>query len=240
MPLDEYTKPSDRLIFWPLQPASYPENRRFPYTIGKPYLAGMEIAKVAAEVTDPSARERLIYWNHDIYQYPDRFNQTPGNVRFDQTTGDVQIPGDAQTAGDVQTPGDVKKKPGDVPNYTMAHDIYSLGVVLLEIGLWKPIATMQEEFKLDDPASWKEKLIAICKGNVAIQVGKAYAQVVENCLNCGNSDSPASESYARDVFEKLEALSTATRGNMSNPRFSWSLRSALDMPTPVCLARREA
>lgn len=172
-------RPSNILI---LQPATYPEERRFPFSIGKPYLAGMEVAKVAAELSDPSAREREIYWNLDIYQHPDRINF---------------------------------KNPEKVPDYGMAHDIYSLGVVLLEIGLWQPIATYQKEFDVNHPESWKEKLIAICKGNVIIQMGKAYAQVVERCLKCGeNKSSLASESYARDVFEKLEALSTATRGDM--------------------------
>ena len=71
----------------------------------------------------------------------------------------------------------------------MAFDIYALGVILLEIGLWKSgdsiEQTRSEEGKLDVPLGkylWK-----YVRGLDPV-VGKVYRGVVEKCLNEGNRE----------------------------------------------------
>ena len=85
-------------------------------------------------------------------------------------------------------------------NYTMQHDIYSLGVCLLEVGLWESFLSHQDgatsplptaalgitlnspEFK--QPSLMKGHLVALAKRDLPKQMGERYKTVVVNCLTC--------------------------------------------------------
>ena len=89
--------------------------------------------------------------------------------------------------------------------YVMQHDIYSLGVCLLEVGLWESflsyedkapapfpaavlgISTKSPEFR--QPALMKEHLVALAKRDLAKRMGKRYEKVVVNCLTCLDEDN---------------------------------------------------
>jgi hypothetical protein len=81
-------------------------------------------------------------------------------------------------------------------DYTIQHDIYSLGVCLLEIGLWRSLVAY------DDPdgspslaittASFpdignrdlKDVLVTLATNVLPQRIGNKFAQVVVNCLTC--------------------------------------------------------
>jgi hypothetical protein len=84
-------------------------------------------------------------------------------------------------------------------DYCMQHDIYSLGVCLLEIGLWKSFITydMGSTPKLDtkvldiDEAqgslsghALKDGLLKLAKAELPGSMGCLYAEIVANCLTC--------------------------------------------------------
>ncbi|RGP78809.1 het-s domain-containing [Fusarium longipes] len=86
-------------------------------------------------------------------------------------------------------------------NFVMQHDIYSLGVCLLEIGLWQSLVNYQAgeatlrncEGHLENlgPDSIKERLISISRTQLRATMGDIYSRVVETCLTCldeGNED----------------------------------------------------
>ncbi|KAL1848920.1 hypothetical protein Daus18300_013429 [Diaporthe australafricana] len=62
--------------------------------------------------------------------------------------------------------------------YMARHDLYSLGVVLAEIGLWKPIE------QVADPKSerFADSLRSRAKNNLPFYMGSRYAAVVDRCL----------------------------------------------------------
>ncbi|KAL5313162.1 hypothetical protein ACEPPN_018895 [Leptodophora sp. 'Broadleaf-Isolate-01'] len=107
-------------------------------------------------------------------------------------------------------------------DYTKAHDVYSLGIVLLEIGLWKPLSTLEDVKKLynrhgnppigghgpgQELRRAREELLLMLARTTEVCMGDMYASVVENCLKVNlNAD------YIRDVLEQLEQLSTAMNG----------------------------
>lgn len=100
-------------------------------------------------------------------------------------------------------------------DYEIRHDIYSLGVCLLEIGLWesfvvyeKPNAGQQttedkgpwlgSELSTDvgslsgskllkDPREVKKVLLSLARGRLRRKVGTKYSKVVETCLTCLDS-----------------------------------------------------
>lgn len=89
----------------------------------------------------------------------------------------------------------------------MRHDIYSVGVCLLEIGLWQSFlqggspcdsnalgealgygdTTGAELFK--NSSQVKERLLRVARGRLRRQMGTKYGKVVETCLTCLDEDN---------------------------------------------------
>lgn len=108
---------------------------------------------------------------------------------------------------------------GVVPEemFVMQHDIYSLGVCLLEIGLWKSLI-VPEDGEADQPGKglrlpsrksdgtgpmWhkvemKEHLVRLAEVELPPKMGTRYAEVVVTCLTCldrGNVDFGDEEQF---------------------------------------------
>ncbi|CAI6337835.1 unnamed protein product [Periconia digitata] len=68
--------------------------------------------------------------------------------------------------------------------FTKIHDIYSLGVVLLEIGLWRPVLTLTTDgFKrVKDAWTVQEYLVKKAERSLPREVGEHYKQCVSRCL----------------------------------------------------------
>jgi hypothetical protein len=65
--------------------------------------------------------------------------------------------------------------------YSRAYDIYSLGIVLLEIGYWRRISEFwHEDYTME---SFREDLCSFHVPNLGPKVGKIYMQVVQKCLS---------------------------------------------------------
>ncbi|KAI0400647.1 hypothetical protein F4802DRAFT_475830 [Xylaria palmicola] len=96
--------------------------------------------------------------------------------------------------------------------YIMQHDIYSLGVCLLEIGLWRyfvwypepddkatPVPGMALGFSCSDKdfeaiqsmrqMQMKEQLVALAKKQLPPRVGDTYTNIVVACLTCLDPDN---------------------------------------------------
>lgn len=95
-------------------------------------------------------------------------------------------------------------------DYVMQHDIYSLGVCMLEVGFWKSFIEYTPEGKpraspiLGFPTctndfealrylqtEGKERLLSLARNELPQYMGSKYAEVVETCLTCldpGNED----------------------------------------------------
>jgi hypothetical protein len=85
-------------------------------------------------------------------------------------------------------------------DYIMQHDIYSLGVCLLEIGLWRPFVSYNENGSAAFPTlalglsletiksknAWflKDHLQSLARGELKMQMGTRYSNVVMTCLSC--------------------------------------------------------
>jgi hypothetical protein len=109
-------------------------------------------------------------------------------------------------------------------DYTMQHDIYSLGVCLLEIGLWESFVTYNthgdpspspalgihpESPNLKKPFSIKEGLTALAKDVLPKKMGNRYAQIVVTCLTCLDEDN--AEFGDKSEFEDGDGVLVAVR-----------------------------
>jgi len=97
------------------------------------------------------------------------------------------------------------KRQGSVPeeDYKMQHDIYSLGVCLLELGLWSsfvhynkeadhpttgPALDIAEQLSMKDQRKKafeiKGILVDMAKDRLPSRIGKKYTEIVVSCLTC--------------------------------------------------------
>jgi len=85
-------------------------------------------------------------------------------------------------------------------DYIMQHDIYSLGVCLLEVGLWDSFVIYSDEGRnplpsptlgltLENPelkkrSLMKDHLVSLARHTLPRLMGSRYAKIVETCLTC--------------------------------------------------------
>lgn len=91
-------------------------------------------------------------------------------------------------------------------SYVKAFDVYSLGLVLLEIGLWKALQTY---YKAHYSAErWRDRVVlSVLVPGLGSKVGRRYAEVVDMCLRA--SDFMTSEeagALMETVVTKLESI----------------------------------
>ena len=97
--------------------------------------------------------------------------------------------------------------------YTMNHDIYSLGVVLLELGLWEPLLTtglakLQEASSEDIAAGMvRDYLKTLAADKLTILMGTKYCETVLFCLNVDGDSQVGNSTVIEEVLRKLEELS---------------------------------
>ncbi|KAF3933590.1 hypothetical protein ABW19_dt0205691 [Dactylella cylindrospora] len=98
--------------------------------------------------------------------------------------------------------------------HTTKHDLYSLGVVLLELGLWESLAKKYESklSKLREKDLTKA-LIKIAREDLPPLVGQRYAAAVIRCLedNIPADDAGAIMRCLNEVLDDMEELSSYTR-----------------------------
>ena len=86
--------------------------------------------------------------------------------------------------------------------YVRAYDVYSLGVVLLELGLWRPLERFERELKGQDGGMMREVLLGVAE-ELGITMGARYREVVKWCLGVEDEEvRPAV--LVREVLSKLE------------------------------------
>jgi hypothetical protein len=91
--------------------------------------------------------------------------------------------------------------------YSILHDIYSLGVVLLELGIWRPLEKYWAKLKDSRPCERRDFLIKLAE-ETEISMGRRYRNLVIWCLKLEGDSPVANVRYAMTVLETLENLAT--------------------------------
>jgi hypothetical protein len=126
-----------------------------------------------------------------------------GFESFRSAAGGTSMMGDQDWAHNIYRH---PERMGEFPaeEYKMQHDIYSLGVCLLEIGLWEPLVEYSEDggqttaeygrvcrdfAGMGRPwVFFKEYLVGVAETELPARMGDRYAEVVVTCLTCLDRD----------------------------------------------------
>jgi serine/threonine protein kinase len=92
--------------------------------------------------------------------------------------------------------------------YKPYHDVYSLGVVLLELGLWERLdATYEAKLKRAAPNLRKGQLIDLANRHLPLKVGSTFAGIVRGCLEVDHEmDRSEEQMTVQKVLEELEEI----------------------------------
>jgi serine/threonine protein kinase len=107
--------------------------------------------------------------------------------------------------------------------YNMSHDVYSLGVVLLELCLWGsagfvPFQMREEPFKGKRGEQMKEVLLSLARGTftesskekgVAVQMGDRYGELVRYCLEIDHKEELPSAAFVQEIWLRLDEMRSA-------------------------------
>ncbi|KAK1831487.1 hypothetical protein QBC39DRAFT_351436 [Podospora conica] len=108
-------------------------------------------------------------------------------------------------------------------NFQKMHDIYSLGVVLLEIGLWQPVAALERtqfrDLVYSDRFAVQELFQTEAARRLPFGLGSAYAEVVRKCLTGRFDVFPGEEEeglsqgeYQNQIVDVLRKLAPLFEG----------------------------
>jgi serine/threonine protein kinase len=96
---------------------------------------------------------------------------------------------------------------GKYVKYRPSHDLYSLGVVLLEIGTWSRIKAFNKpNFSISD---FHQKLVLIARRNLPHLMGARFEAVVQYCLVSGlqvSTENRPDQDYSEDNARELSEL----------------------------------
>lgn len=92
--------------------------------------------------------------------------------------------------------------------YTKTYDVYSLGVVLLEIGLWEPLSEAVPDLDEGDPLSWPGELKKVVS-NLSPRTGERYQRLVAWCLAMDSSEIVQETEFVEQVLDPLEEMVNA-------------------------------
>ncbi|KAK1639254.1 prion-inhibition and propagation-domain-containing protein [Colletotrichum phormii] len=92
--------------------------------------------------------------------------------------------------------------------YCKGYDVYSLGLVLLEIGLWKVLQTYYKPHYSAE--KWRDRIILpVLVPGLGSKTGKLYKQVVEKCLTAKDNMSSSEAGQLMEwVVTTLESIRT--------------------------------
>lgn len=91
------------------------------------------------------------------------------------------------------------------PRYTKTYDIYSLGVILLEIGLWEPLRAVIFEVNENDQSRWAEELLKAA-ATLSPRTGLKYQEIVRWCIGINSSEVVKNEDFVKYVLNPLENI----------------------------------
>ena len=132
--------------------------------------------------------ENIIFFSPSVSQEGLFSLQEPWLVGFEYARED---PGASERYGDTDIEREIYRQPEQwgqpTRKFDRIHDIYSLGVVLLEIGLWRPALRLEESgfknVKRSDSLHVQKYLLRQAKEKLPFFVGETFAMVVSRCLS---------------------------------------------------------
>lgn len=89
--------------------------------------------------------------------------------------------------------------------YQPSYDYYSLGIVLMEIGLWHPLQSLISSERHQDMtlAQIRQALIKLCQARLGAKMGEVYRDVVIRCIDGSLGDGQDGSVVFRNFMDRV-------------------------------------
>ncbi|KAI8938479.1 hypothetical protein NX059_004371 [Plenodomus lindquistii] len=132
---------------------------------------------------------------------------------------DIEPPTNTPTLNIYRHPDDPKFTGVKNQPYNPQFDMYSLGLVLLEVGLWQPLADLwKPKYTLHD---FKQRIEEVYIRRLASKCGTAYMQVVRDCFWAADSQSEAEQELVQVYNRIILRLQRCCMLDESEPGFDF-------------------
>jgi serine/threonine protein kinase len=111
------------------------------------------------------------------------------------------------------------------PRYCKRHDIYSLGVVLLEIGLWQPLSIFEKAGM--SGTDFLRRILTVARSELAHRVGDNYQEVVLKCIT-GDGLFDLSESTSTQASQTARTTAPGSDAKTELLRCYWAVVRELE------------
>jgi hypothetical protein len=94
---------------------------------------------------------------------------------------------------------------GAIPRYINTYDVYSLGVVLLEVGFWKPLSQIVPHLGRSNPSGWTKELTEVVP-RMNERMGERYQRLVQWCLALTGRQIVKATEFVQEILDPLEEM----------------------------------
>jgi serine/threonine protein kinase len=164
-----------------------------PTGLGHVNLIGFSYARRQEKASTGS---KYFDWKTEIYRHPNRQRFPKQDTDSETTT--LNEGGTADRAGQ---PASNETKQEELEYFKPKHDVYSMGVVLLELGLWQNLENFETELHKASAEDREKALTSKSEKELPRLVGEKYQQLVTKCLKVDHTRISAQE-----VLRELEDI----------------------------------
>jgi serine/threonine protein kinase len=164
--------------------------------LGHVNLKGFGLARKGTGDAQTRKNKDSSNWKTQFYCHPQR------QVVEEQKAHDKAVQA-GKTGPQIANDADAGAEP-KLEYFKYKHDIYSVGVVLLEIGLWQDLAGNHKQGLHEADAELRKRtLVGLTEHKLPQCMGKKYAGIVGACLDV---DRQGDQFRVKDVLKRLDEI----------------------------------
>jgi hypothetical protein len=99
---------------------------------------------------------------------------------------------------DIYLHPDIRVNPDKRPAFHRKYELYSLGIVLFEIGMWRPIEKIVRSDL--ERYAFKDSMVQACKKELSFYAGEKYTNIVLWCLSRADQDVEEDETSLDTIY----------------------------------------
>lgn len=197
---------SSNIFFFPARPADNKsfENRR--KDIGRPYIMGYGLSR-PDDVREPIQPEPRVheYFRRHEHKIVKPYSRMPGDNVVTHFSRAHEVDDDMNSKPQINIYQHPDKAANPARRFRHSYDIYSIGLVLLEVGLWQNLQTF-DNGRWDDVYDFRKFVLNKLVPDLWGQCGSIYGGVVKDCLKMSSDLSLEDEEGRRLAWSIAERL----------------------------------
>ncbi|PVF99197.1 hypothetical protein CPB86DRAFT_872818 [Serendipita vermifera] len=173
--------------------------------LSEPYLAGFDFSR--SDELDPMTEIPDASWDYDLYRHPQCQGLPVEPIREKQ---DAAGSGDGKNEAASSRNANSKDSSLTREPFCKQFDIYSIGVVMLEVGIWQSVSKVKElalkapEYTQDKPVAFRDWMIQREVPKLESEMGRGFMEATLKCLRGDFSGKrPVEVEFYLDVILKV-------------------------------------